>query len=217
MLLWMTEMLEKRNHLRIDWALKSLKSKYRRNLWSTPPILQLFLRTPANLISNRPFRMPLIQSLTTKKLRAWFNPMVLDPARVAASGTRKTWALLMNNRNQSWSRTRVKKKRRRKRRKPKPRRSERFWWTSLWWSRPSFRASSCPSRWDFTEFREATDTLCGFSPAKRKLWRFVSSSATEKMEMTWKFLPQHSPGFGAGFRSGSNMIWTPIQHAKTSR
>lgn len=28
---------------------------------------------------------------------------------------------------------------------------------------------------------------------------------------------QHSPGFGAGFRSGSNMIWTPIQNAKTSR
>ncbi|XP_070500560.1 piezo-type mechanosensitive ion channel component isoform X4 [Chironomus tepperi] len=28
---------------------------------------------------------------------------------------------------------------------------------------------------------------------------------------------KHSPGFGAGFRSGTNMIWTPIQHAKTSR
>ncbi|CAH1708045.1 unnamed protein product [Chironomus riparius] len=27
---------------------------------------------------------------------------------------------------------------------------------------------------------------------------------------------KHSPGFGAGFRSGNNMIWTPIQHAKTS-
>lgn len=25
------------------------------------------------------------------------------------------------------------------------------------------------------------------------------------------------PNFGAGFRSGTNMIWTPIQHAKTSR
>jgi len=28
---------------------------------------------------------------------------------------------------------------------------------------------------------------------------------------------KHSPGFGAGFRSGSNMIWTPIQHAKTAK
>lgn len=32
-----------------------------------------------------------------------------------------------------------------------------------------------------------------------------------------KKILKHSPGFGAGFRSGSNMIWTPIQHAKQSR
>ncbi|CAO1375472.1 unnamed protein product [Diamesa hyperborea] len=31
-----------------------------------------------------------------------------------------------------------------------------------------------------------------------------------------KKILKHSPGFGAGFRSGSNMIWTPIQHAKQS-
>ncbi|KAG5675805.1 hypothetical protein PVAND_005679 [Polypedilum vanderplanki] len=28
---------------------------------------------------------------------------------------------------------------------------------------------------------------------------------------------KHSPNFGAGFRSGANMIWTPIQHAKTTK
>ncbi|CAO1304226.1 unnamed protein product [Diamesa serratosioi] len=43
-------------------------------------------------------------------------------------------------------------------------------------------------------------------------YRYVMRALTREKKVL-----KHSPGFGAGFRSGSNMIWTPIQHAKQSR